>query len=133
MGIRESLTDARIGRKLWGMRPQYFQVVTTLPARAKAEKLARGLVKLRLAACCQVIGPINSVYWWHGKVEAGREWVCLAKTERSRLKQLIRSIERTHPYDTPEVIAVSVAAGSRRYLRWLAEAVKPEGKARTCR
>ncbi len=90
-----------------------------MPNRTAADKLAQHLVNLKLAACCQVWGPISSTYWWQGKVEKAREWICLAKTDSARLRKLMAEIQKEHPYDTPEIIALAISAGNERYLRWL--------------
>jgi periplasmic divalent cation tolerance protein len=101
------------------------QAVTTTPSRAAARRIARTLVDRRLAACVQVVGPIVSIYRWQGRVETAREWLCLIKTSRARFRELSVTIEDLHPYDTPEIVALPIAAGSRRYLDWLAASVRP--------
>jgi periplasmic divalent cation tolerance protein len=98
--------------------------MTTVPTRALARRIARELVRARLAACVQVWGPVESTYWWQGKQETGREWLCLVKTTRTRYNALVHRLGALHPYDTPEILALPVAAGSRKYLRWLASEVK---------
>ena len=98
---------------------EVLQVFTVLPDAESAERLARVLVEEGSAACVQVVGPVSSTYRWQGRVENAREWLCLAKTNRRRYAALEAAVIRAHPYDTPEVIAVPVAAGSLRYLDWL--------------
>lgn len=104
---------------------RYCQTITTTGSRADARRIAHALVDRRLAACVQVLGPVESTYRWEGKVATTREWLCLIKTTRVRYRQLAAAIEALHPYDTPEIIALSIAAGSRRYLNWLAASVRP--------
>jgi periplasmic divalent cation tolerance protein len=103
-----------------------LQVFTTLPDEQQAGRLARELVERRLASCVQVVGPLTSTYRWHGSVESAREWLCLLKTTRDRYAELEAAVLELHPYDTPELVAVPLVAGSRRYLDWLASAVSPE-------
>lgn len=111
---------------------KFVQMVTTAPNRAAARRIARVLVDRRLAACTQIIGQIESVYRWQGKVETAREWLCLIKTSRARLREVALAIEALHPYDTPEIIALPITAGSRRYLDWIAASVRrpPAGSGR---
>jgi len=104
---------------------KFVQMVTTTARRANARAIARALVDRRLAACVQIVGPIESTYRWQGKVATAREWLCLVKTTRARYPRVAAAIEALHPYDTPEIIAVPIAAGSRRYLDWLASSVRP--------
>ena len=39
---------------------------------------------------------------------------------------LLSRLHELHPYETPECVAVRVAAGAPRYLAWLEEALAPE-------
>ena len=102
----------------------YIQVVTTTENREDAEKIARALVEDRLAACVQLLGPIESTYWWKGSIETAREWVCHIKTHESLYDELERTIKAIHPYETPEIIAMSIVAGSNDYLKWLGREVR---------
>ena len=104
---------------------QPLQAITTTETRATARRIARALVDRRLAACVQILGPIESTYRWQGKVETAREWLCLIKTTRARLRAVFAAVETLHPYDTPELVALPIDAGSRRYLDWLAASVRP--------
>lgn len=97
-----------------------IQVQTTFQRQIDAERLATALVERRLAACVQIIGPIQSTYRWQGKVETAEEWLCLIKTRRERHDEVERAIVELHPYQTPEIIAVPIAAGSPAYLDWVA-------------
>ena len=99
------------------------QVTTTLPDRDAAHRLGRRLVEEPLAACAQVVGPVSSVYWWQGEIESAGEWYCHLKTTASRVEDLITRIRELHPYETPEIVALSVAEGDEAYLRWIADSV----------
>ena len=106
----------------------YLQVMTTLDSRAAADGLADTLVRDRLAACVQVVGPIRSTYWWQGAVETAEEWLCLVKTAESRYPALEARVRELHSYDVPEITAVRIAAGSADYLGWIgAETTTPAG------
>ncbi len=100
-------------------------VTCTFPDESRARRAARALVRRRLAACVQVLGPIHSTYRWRGRVEEAAEWLCLAKTTAPVWPRLEAALARLHPYDTPEIVALPVAAGSRRYLDWLGRSVGP--------
>jgi periplasmic divalent cation tolerance protein len=98
---------------------EYCQVTTTTDARESAERLARSTVEARLAACAQVVGPIQSTYRWEGTVETAEEWMVLFKTAADRYPALEQHIRGHHPYDVPEIISVPVTAGNPAYLSWL--------------
>ena len=98
-------------------------VLVTCPTPAVGRRLARELVRLRLAACVNVLPGVESVFRWRGKLDTSREALLLIKTTRARLTQLTRAVIALHPYDLPEVIALPVAGGHRPYLHWVASSV----------
>ena len=104
---------------------EYLQVTTTLPTRDEAERIARHAVTGRLAACAQVSGPLRSVYRWRGAVEEAEEWLCTLKTTRLAWPALEAAIVAAHPYENPELVAVTIDAGAPAYLEWIAAAVAP--------
>jgi periplasmic divalent cation tolerance protein len=97
----------------------FMQVVTTVDSEESAELLARGIVDARLAACVQIVGPIQSLYWWEGSIDEAREWQLVIKTTSERLSALEAYIKENHSYDTPEITATEITWGSREYLDWI--------------
>lgn len=104
---------------------QHAQAVTTADSREAAEALARSAVQARVAACAQVSGPINSTYWWEGKVESAEEWYVTFKTTAERYPALEQHIREHHSYDVPEVVLLPVLAGNPAYLAWVSEETTP--------
>ncbi|HEV7936068.1 MAG TPA: divalent-cation tolerance protein CutA [Actinomadura sp.] len=103
------------------MADAYVQVTTTTDSRQEAAMLAKSAVLERLAACAQLIGPIASTYWWEGEIESAEEWMVVFKTTADRFEELAELITENHSYDTPEIIATPVVAGSGDYLAWMSE------------
>lgn len=97
----------------------FIQVSTTTEKKEDAERIARALVERRLAACVQIIGPIASTYWWKGNIARNPEWLCLIKSRQELYPALEKAIKEMHPYETPEIIALPIIAGSVEYLDWL--------------
>ena len=98
---------------------QYLQLVTTTDSEAEAKSIAGTLIERRLAACVQILGPIESVYRWEGTIETAREWQCLAKTAQDLFSAAESAIREVHSYDVPEILAFPVAAGSDSYCAWM--------------
>jgi periplasmic divalent cation tolerance protein len=105
------------------MRIEAIQVVTTIAERKDAEALADAVLESRLAACVQISGPIDSRYWWNGRIEKSSEWLLTIKTRRDLYKRLEKLLLEQHPYDQPEIIGTPVAEVSAGYLKWLNEQV----------
>jgi periplasmic divalent cation tolerance protein len=99
-------------------------VLVTCGSMKEARKIAAGVVGKRLAACVNIgTAAVESVYWWKGKVETGREFLLVMKTTAARLGELEKEVKRLHSYDVPEFVVLEVAAGSPEYLRWVEESV----------
>ena len=93
----------------------------------EATRLADMLVGAHLAACVQIFPEIESVYRWEGKIERQAEVLLLAKTTKAKFDDLEREVRALHSYDTPEIVAVPVVAGSAPYLEWLVKATQLHG------
>jgi periplasmic divalent cation tolerance protein len=96
-------------------------VFSTCANREEAERIALTLVNEHLAACVNIMPPVQSVYRWQGAVERAEEWLLLIKTTKARFAHLRDRLEAIHSYDTPEIIATDIVEGSEPYLKWLRE------------
>ena len=86
-------------------------VLTNVPERAAAERLADLLVEKRLAACVNILAPCRSVYRWKGTVQHDEEHPMLIKTTAERYPALEQALRAAHPYELPEIIALPVERG----------------------
>lgn len=100
-------------------------VLTNLPDREAAERLAEALVEGRVAACVNILAPCRSVYRWQGALQRDEEHPLVAKTTADRYPALEALIRANHPYELPEIVAVSVERGLPAYLDWVAAETRP--------
>lgn len=98
-------------------------VLTTCPDEAAASRIARNLVESGLAACVSRVGPVHSTYRWQGAIQDEPEVLLVIKTVTPRYSELEMRLKSLHPYEVPEIIALSVTSGSAEYLGWLRGAV----------
>lgn len=98
----------------------YLQVTSAAGSRDEAARIAQALVERRLAGCVQILGPVSSIYRWHGKVEHAEEWLLLAKTHEAKYPEVEAAIRELHSYETPEIIAMPISQAAPAYLAWLA-------------
>ncbi len=94
-------------------------VLTNLPDEQSAAWLAEQLIEQRAAACVNRLAPCTSTYRWEGKVETATEVPLLIKTTRTAYPRLEQLIREAHPYELPEIVAVSVDQGLPAYLDWV--------------
>jgi periplasmic divalent cation tolerance protein len=102
---------------------KFFVVLVTTPNAKTSEKLSKGLVKGKLAACVNRLPGLKSRYWWKGKIETADEELLLIKTARSKIPVLTQWIKANHPYTVCEVIAFPIAVGSKDYLEWILKSI----------
>jgi periplasmic divalent cation tolerance protein len=103
------------------MANEHLVVLITAPAGAKEADLARALVDERLVACVNLIPAIRSFYRWERAVHDDSEVLLVCKTTTARYPELERRVVELHPYDEPEVIALTIAQGSASYLQWVTD------------
>lgn len=101
-----------------------IQVFMTIDDREVARKIAGAVLEKRLAACVQILGPIESHYWWEGVIEEAKEWLCIMKSTKDLYGKLEETIRSIHPYEVAEILASPVAAGNPDYLNWLDREVR---------
>ena len=106
------------------MQSTKLLVLTNVPDRATAEKLADMLIERRLAACVNILAPCRSVYRWKGVVQHDEEHPMLIKTSAERYGALEQALRAAHPYELPEIIAVPIERGLPAYLDWVADETK---------
>ena len=99
-------------------------VYITAPSEEEAAKIAKALVKERLAACVNIIKDIRSIYSWQGKIEDERELLMIVKTRPELFSSLKTRVKELHSYAVPEIIVLPVVDGSEEYLKWLRETTK---------
>lgn len=98
-------------------------IFCTCGGRKEAFKIGSSLVEAQLAACVNVLGWLQSIYRWQGKVETAKEILLIIKTTRERFPAVRDRIAQLHSYDTPEIIALPIDAGSDKYLDWLKDQI----------
>jgi periplasmic divalent cation tolerance protein len=100
-------------------------IMVTAASRRECRKIARHLVDKKLAACVNITQPIESVYRWEGKIADEKEYLMLIKSTRELFPEIKLAISGLHSYHTPEIICLPIIEGSRDYLQWISDSVKP--------
>ena len=100
---------------------KYSVIMSTFPNRQEARKIAGMLLKKKLAAGVNIIGGVESRYWWKGRIEKGMEAMAIIKTRKTLVGKVIAEIKRNHSYAVPEVIELPISKGNEDYLKWIKE------------
>jgi periplasmic divalent cation tolerance protein len=105
---------------------EFLLVWTAAGDRDGAVELLRSAVRARLAASGQVVGPVATAFWHLGDFGEGEEWQVLLKTTSDRYAELQAHLIAVHPWQNPEVSAVTISEGSAPYLEWVSRATARE-------
>lgn len=96
-------------------------ILSTCPDRRSGARIARTLVRERLAACVNLVPVAQSIYRWKGKIESAKEILLVVKARASDYKRVEVRLQKLHPYTLPEIVAVDIAQGNARYLAWITD------------
>ncbi len=94
-------------------------VFSTAGSADEAEQIAAALVEHNLAACCNIIPLVRSIYRWAGEIRREEETLLVIKSIEEKLPELIGMVKRLHSYQVPEIISLPVAGGSEDYIGWM--------------
>jgi periplasmic divalent cation tolerance protein len=103
----------------------YVVVMITAPSKDVGRKIASHLVENELAACVNILAPIESIYSWQGKIQQDEEVLLIAKTRAELVEgEVVPAVKSIHPYDEPEIIALPILSGSKSYLDWIQDVTR---------
>jgi periplasmic divalent cation tolerance protein len=106
-----------------------FRVVFSTAGNNKiALKIARALVSAKAAACVNIVGGLRSIYRFKGKTHDEAEVLLIIKTTVKKLPDVEKIIRKTHTYEVPEIVSLSLDRGSERYLRWVEKETTRKGR-----
>jgi len=97
----------------------YIIIYVTVSKPQEAKKIASSLINKKLAACVNIVDRVESLFWWKGKVDSGKEVLMIIKSKKIKLAAIIKEVRSLHSYEVPEIIALPIIAGDKDYLRWI--------------
>lgn len=108
------------------MNADYLVVLVTASSETQARQIATTLLEKKLIACANLV-PVNSLFFWEGKVQAEPEVLMVIKTTSAVFQEkLVEAIKSHHSYQVPEIIGMPVILGSADYLQWISDTVQSE-------
>ena len=102
----------------------YIIVFCTTPSHEVSNQIAEKCIKKKIAACCNIIPGVKSIYEWEGKVEKSEEQLIIIKSTEDNFKAIENTINTIHPYDVPEIISVKINNGNELYLKWINQSIR---------
>lgn len=96
-------------------------ITTTVSSVEEAEKISKALVEIRLAACVNTIGPVNSVYRWKDEIQQDKEYKLFIKSFSENWSDICLAIKKLHSYEVPEITMIEMKDVDPGYLNWMYE------------
>jgi len=118
------LQDSQVSEEIIWLKKMFIIIFITAANKKEARKIARGLLKHKLAACVNIVSGIESLFWWKGKIDQAKECLLLVKTKKTKLPWVIKLVKSLHSYEVPEIIALSIVAGEKKYLNWINASIR---------
>jgi periplasmic divalent cation tolerance protein len=107
------------------MEKDFVLVFITVPNGEIAQKIAARLVEDNLAACVNILSPLQSLYMWQSKMNNDSEILLIVKSRASIFHELlIPAVRAIHPYQVPEIIATPILMGSPDYMQWMDDTIR---------
>ena len=102
----------------------HIVVFVTAANKIEAGKIAHSLIRQKLAACVNISGKVDSLFWWNGAMDKAGEILLVIKSRKDKFKQIVKAVRKAHSYQVPEIIALPIIAGDKEYLRWIDATVR---------
>lgn len=93
-------------------------ILTTSDKKSLAVKIGKKLLEQKLIACCSIL-PMESSYWWKGKIVNAKEFQLVLKTKAENFEEIEKVIKTLHTYELPEVISINIEKAGKDYLKWM--------------
>jgi periplasmic divalent cation tolerance protein len=97
-------------------------IYITCKDKREAKRISEHLLIRKLVACTNMF-PIESMYWWKGKIVSGKEYVVLAKTLQKNYNKIKKEVKKIHSYTIPCICLVK-AISNEEYYNWLRKEIK---------
>jgi periplasmic divalent cation tolerance protein len=94
-------------------------ILCTFPNPEQARQIGTALVERQLAACVNLIPAVESIYRWQGNLESATETLAIFKTTAAAFPAFEKALSELHPYEVPEIIALSPEGISQPYQAWV--------------
>jgi len=99
-------------------------IFVTAANKKEAKKIASALIKEKLAACVNIIENVRSIFWWQDKIDMAQETLLIVKSRKALMNKLIKKVKSLHSYEVPEIIALPIISGDKKYLKWINESTR---------
>jgi periplasmic divalent cation tolerance protein len=94
-------------------------IYATVADREEARRIVQALLTERLIACANLLGLVESHYWWEGKLETATEVALVMKTQTALVEAVTKRVCSLHSYTCPAIVALPIVEGNPSFLDWI--------------
>ena len=99
-----------------------YSVYVATKDKKEAQKVSRHLLEKKLIACANIF-PVDSLYWWKGRIVDSKEHAILAKTLKKNVKKIREEVKNIHSYEIPCIMDID-AGSDDDFLGWVRKEVR---------
>ena len=85
----------------------------------EVKQIGRILVKQNFVTCFNILENMTSIYKWKDDLKEDGEVVMTAKTRKTQMSQLIKTVTEHHSYECPCILELPIEGGNTEFLRWV--------------
>ena len=85
----------------------------------EVKQIGRILVKQNFVTCVNILENMTSIYKWKDDLKEDGEVVMTAKTRKTQMSQLIKTVTEHHSYEWPCILELPIEGGNTEFLRWI--------------
>lgn len=100
----------------------FITIYSTHKNKAEAKRITKVLLEKKLVACATFF-PIESSFWWKGKINNANEIVALLTTKESNWNKVKNEIKKMHSYRVPCIEKTKFVA-TKEYGDWITSTTK---------
>ncbi|MDO8662190.1 MAG: divalent-cation tolerance protein CutA [Candidatus Omnitrophota bacterium] len=102
----------------------HIVILITAKDKPEADKIAKTLIKNKLAACVNIVTGVKSLFRWQGKIDQAKEALLIVKSRKEKFDKIVKLVKSAHSYAVPEIIALPIVSGFKPYLNWINESIR---------
>jgi len=91
-------------------------IYVTCKDNKEAKKISKYLLDKKLIVCANIF-PIESLYYWKGKLTEDKEVVLILKALKNNYKKIKEEIKKIHSYDIPFIGKINIEV-NKEYKKW---------------
>jgi len=106
------------------LKMKYCIIYVPCADTKEAKKISKALLEKHLVACCKLF-PIQSMYWWKGKIDTNEsEIVLMIETREDKFNEIEETVNELHSYEMPLVFSTPINNINKGAANWIDKSIE---------